>query len=652
MRCSPAAGLWAPALFWWRAVVIAALAAGPACSEPGHVRFSFSAPPAGGSAAQALFAETQQGVGAPRADVGQTESGRTERERPGRERAEPERAAGTGEPPDAPSRIAFGPEVSLQVLPPIYPTPAYSVVTSGTYEARFQAIDLQRAQRRGGTFWLRLQLTVPPAASDNVAVRWGVPVLVVREGHDRRVQIFAPLDGFYVELPLAARLPEFGGGHAVAFLLPRGLTVDQPLYARVAAPDDGLHSLGFGVSSLDRTLARAAAHSRMISLAFGALAALSLGSFLIWCVLSDKSFLFYSALFSLQALYIVFLSGQAAEWPLLSRAVPFNSYAWNIPIALAGAAAALFVREMADIRVFSPRAYAAFGWFAGAFIVLTLLNFLKPFGFETLVNTLGNVLFLSSGLFTLWISFSAWQHGSRAAGWFLLAWLLLEIFSIATTLQFILSGGETGDAVLFYYGLPLSMVAAAVLTALGVADRLRGQRIALTEAERRAQTDPLTGVLNRRSLIERLETACTRARTRGLPISLLFIDLDHFKEINDTFGHPAGDACLHAIVGPIQAELRQSDVIGRYGGEEFVVILSSADSAAARPIAERILRRVADVRVEGYGEPISLTCSIGIAASDMLGVWGQHLIARADAAVYVAKRAGRNRVQFAEPVAA
>jgi diguanylate cyclase (GGDEF)-like protein len=98
--------------------------------------------------------------------------------------------------------------------------------------------------------------------------------------------------------------------------------------------------------------------------------------------------------------------------------------------------------------------------------------------------------------------------------------------------------------------------------------------------------------------------------------------------------------------------LRQSDVIGRYGGEEFVVILSSADAIAAHPIAERILRRVADIRVEGFGEPISLTCSIGIATSEMLGVWGQNLLARADAAVYVAKRAGRNRVQVAEPMAA
>jgi diguanylate cyclase (GGDEF)-like protein len=158
-------------------------------------------------------------------------------------------------------------------------------------------------------------------------------------------------------------------------------------------------------------------------------------------------------------------------------------------------------------------------------------------------------------------------------------------------------------------------------------------------------------VLNRRSLIERLESACKRAQTRGLPIALLFIDLDHFKQINDTYGHVAGDACLGAIIPPIQAELRQSDVIGRYGGEEFIVILSSADLAAAHPIAERICKRVSDVRVDGFGKPIRLTCSIGVASSDTLGVWGEHLIAQADAAVYAAKRMGRNCVHAARMAA-
>jgi diguanylate cyclase (GGDEF)-like protein len=263
---------------------------------------------------------------------------------------------------------------------------------------------------------------------------------------------------------------------------------------------------------------------------------------------------------------------------------------------------------------------------------------------------LGNLLFVGSGIFTLVVAFLAWRRNNRAAGWFLIAWALLEAFTIATALRLLVGDPENSQGLL-YYGLPLSMIVASVLVALGVADRLRDQRRALSDAESRAQIDSLTGVLNRRSFSDRLDAACLRAQARGLPIALLFIDLDHFKLINDTHGHAAGDACLKAIIAPIQAELRQSDVIGRYGGEEFVVILSSADIASAQPIAERIRKRVGDVSVEGFGEPIRVTCSIGIASSDMLGVWGDQLITRADQAVYQAKRSGRNRVQVAEPIA-
>ena len=227
-----------------------------------------------------------------------------------------------------------------------------------------------------------------------------------------------------------------------------------------------------------------------------------------------------------------------------------------------------------------------------------------------------------------------------------MAWALLCTFQIATTAWLLNGRADNADAFLCY-GLAPSMVAAAVLIALGVADRMRAQTVALTEAERRAQTDALTGVLNRRTFVERFDAACLRLQRRGLPVSVLFIDLDHFKEINDSLGHAAGDACLSAVIAPIQAELRQSDIFGRYGGEEFVVVLTGADCAAAAPVAERICKRVAEVRVEGFGAPIRLTCSIGVAGSDTLGVWGQHLIVRADAAQYAAKRAGRNQVQLA-----
>ncbi len=318
-----------------------------------------------------------------------------------------------------------------------------------------------------------------------------------------------------------------------------------------------------------------------------------------------------------------------------------------MPIAVSAAAAALFVREFANLKLFSPRIYSAFGWLAVAFVVLTLSNVLRVFGFGVVIARIGDLMFVGSAIFTLVVAYLAWRRGgNRAAGWFLIAWSLLCIFQIATAVRLLYTRADSAEGVL-YYGLAPSMVAAAVLIALGVSDHVRQQTLALTDAERRAQTDPLTGVLNRGSLIERLDAACLRAQARGLPISVLFLDLDHFKEINDTYSHAAGDACLAGIIPPIQAELRASDVIGRYGGEEFVIILYGADSAAAHPIAERICRRVAAIRIEGFGAPIGLTCSIGVAASDNLGVWGQHLIAHADTAVYAAKRSGRNQVQVA-----
>ena len=361
--------------------------------------------------------------------------------------------------------------------------------------------------------------------------------------------------------------------------------------------------------------------------------AMAISALLIRLVLPDQIYPLYGVLFLLQAIYLAYFSGQGFTWPLLSYARPFANYAYNVPVAVSAAAAALFVREFANLKLFSPRVYSAFGWLAVAFVGTgASATCCANSAWGASLPPLGNLMFLGSAIITIVVAFLAWRRGgNRAAGWFLIAWSLLCTFQILTALRLLYTRADSAEGIL-YYGLAPSMVAAAVLIALGVSDHVRQQSLALTDAERRAQTDPLTGVLNRRSLIERLDAACLRARARNLPISVLFLDLDHFKLINDTFSHAAGDACLAGIIPPIQAELRQSDVIGRYGGEEFVVILYGADAVAAHPIAERICRRVAEIRIEGFGGPIQLTCSIGVAASDRLGVWGQHLIAHADTA--------------------
>ncbi len=540
--------------------------------------------------------------------------------------------------------VSAGASLTIEMLDAASGDPGIDQLAGGALDSQFHPFDFKAARQRNAAFWLRLR-------AEESSTPGSLPTLNVSKGRHLQVQGFTMAGDRIVQLRTATYLPGFRGMHQAVLALPDRLSPGQLLLVRVDPQGEGWEGLDFTVSTLERTLATGAEHARMIAIAFGALMAMAVSSLLIWLVLSDRLLLLYATLFSLQALYVAYLSGQGFEWPVLSLGLPVMSYTWNVTAALSGAAACLFVREIAELRLYSPRVYTIFGWLAGTFVVLAFANLAQHIGLGGVVAAIGNLVFMGSAIFTLVVAFLAWQRDNRAAGWFLIAWGLLEGFTIATAVRLLVTDPEGAEGLL-YYGLPLSMVAAAVLIALGVADRLRDQRLALSDAERRAQTDPLTGVLNRRSLVERLEAACLRARARGLPIALLFIDLDHFKEINDTRGHQAGDACLRAIIDPIHAELRQSDVIGRYGGEEFVVILSSADISAAGPIAERIRNRVAGVRVAGFGEPIQLTCSIGVASSDTLGVWGEHLIARADAAVYDAKRSGRNRVQIAGPLPA
>lgn len=548
-------------------------------------------------------------------------------------------------PHAVPHASPAGTPLDVEVLDAAQGNPAPAAVADGSLDRHFGTFVARGSHFATTPLWFRLS---PAAGATAVGA---VPVVLARTGMDQRAEAFGRRAGHAVALTPIAVVPQFGGAQDTVFALPPELDPGAPLYARVVRAGRATTDLHFSTSTLEQTLARAALHARLIAMAFGALMAMALSTLLVRFVLTDRLYLLYGTFFSLEALYLAYFSGEGFYWPILHYARPLSSYAWNVPVAVSAAAAALFVREFANLRLFSPTVYRGFGWLAIAFVVLAFSNVLRAFGLSALVATVGNLMFLGSAVFTLIVSFLAWRGGNRAAGWFLIAWSLLCTFQIATAV-WLLYGRADSAVGLLYYGLAPSMVAAAVLIALGTSDRVRQQTLALTEAERRAQTDPLTGVLNRRSLIERLDAACMRAKARGMPISVLFIDLDHFKQINDSRGHAAGDACLAAIIPAIHAELRQSDVIGRYGGEEFVVILSGADAAAAHPIAERICRRVSEVGIEGFGAQIRLTCSIGVAASDTLGVWGQHLIAHADTAQYAAKRSGRNCVQLAAALAA
>jgi diguanylate cyclase (GGDEF)-like protein len=169
------------------------------------------------------------------------------------------------------------------------------------------------------------------------------------------------------------------------------------------------------------------------------------------------------------------------------------------------------------------------------------------------------------------------------------------------------------------------------------------------EAEQRlyesAVLDPLTGLHNRRHLDARLRAELAFAARHEAPLSVLVIDVDHFKKINDTLGHGAGDAALRALGERLQKSVRTEDVVARYGGEEFAVVARGIKAAGALLLAERIRETVARMRVAYEVHTIALTISVGVATMDQGRKFAavDALLKAADDALYAAKKSGRNR---------
>jgi len=176
-------------------------------------------------------------------------------------------------------------------------------------------------------------------------------------------------------------------------------------------------------------------------------------------------------------------------------------------------------------------------------------------------------------------------------------------------------------------------------------DTLQRER---SELQTLAWTDALTGVPNRYFLDEALDRVWRRDLRARRPLAVLMIDIDHFKLLNDRYGHPTGDACLRQVARVLQSALvRPGDVLARYGGEEFIALIQDADAAGGQVVGERLRAAVEGLRIEHRGSPFGIvTISVGVASATPVGdAAPTSLIQAADRALYEAKCAGRNLVR-------
>ncbi len=256
-------------------------------------------------------------------------------------------------------------------------------------------------------------------------------------------------------------------------------------------------------------------------------------------------------------------------------------------------------------------------------------------------SMLGNFAILTSSVVGLLAAVKGALAGDRPSRMFLWSWLPL-LFLLSWRVLEVNLGWPANE--LLHFAFPASWVLAGILLMVGLGDRMLQYKRERDASDLLARRDPLTEVDNRRALNERLHAAAFDAGKRAQPLALLFVDLDHFKRVNDEHGHDVGDECLREVARRMRNTLHFGDMLGRYSGEEFVIGLPQMQAAEAAAMAERIRLAVGSRPIACDGIAIELTISIGVAVlHDGLAGFDE-AIKRADRALYISKRAGRDRV--------
>jgi diguanylate cyclase (GGDEF)-like protein len=173
-------------------------------------------------------------------------------------------------------------------------------------------------------------------------------------------------------------------------------------------------------------------------------------------------------------------------------------------------------------------------------------------------------------------------------------------------------------------------------------------RAILAQAHELANTDVLTFLPNRRKILSSLQEEVIRSNRYHTPLAISILDIDHFKKVNDTYGHVAGDQVLRSVAARLRAHIRHPDTIGRYGGEEFLIVLPNSELQAAAEQASRLCQQIRDLQIDLNDQVVSVTISVGVAQFQIESETWEQLLHRADEALYRAKELGRNRWALAE----
>ncbi len=420
------------------------------------------------------------------------------------------------------------------------------------------------------------------------------------------------------------------------------LTAPGPVFIGIR---DARYPLQVAILPASEFAAADRTHTRVLFTSIGVLVGVCLVALVFWLVLRDRMHLWYAACMATQMLYLLCANGEAYALPGLRLLGGFGAQGVWFVATLSTIVSVYFLLAFAELRTRVPRLSRLLllvgAWLPASLLALLVLPWPAN---KAWFPVIGNLLLMLANLLAILALALAWRRGGRHAGQMLLAWVPLVAMSTARALQL---GMGTPLSPWLEYGLSLTLAYSAVVLMLGLADRMQAFRRERDRARQDAQHDPLSGAYNRVGILQQLQQAAAEARRASRPLAVLFLDIDHFKQINDTHGHALGDACIRRLSRLVQERLLAGESFGRLGGEEFMLVLPGTDARHAHANAEH-LRREVEARCTIIEEiPVGMTVSIG-SAQYTSPETTEALVRRADAAMYAAKKAGRNQVVAAD----
>ncbi|MDQ3206036.1 MAG: GGDEF domain-containing protein [Pseudomonadota bacterium] len=532
--------------------------------------------------------------------------------------------------------------IAVMLLAPGVPAQGFSVarldadpvparILAGEFDEQFVEVDdatVIHEQVLSPRWWRLTAEQAFPASTS--------PQLVLSAPYLSRVEVWTPGRIMPAVRALVGPHADFRySTRALVTSLPEGLKPGQEVYIRLKA--EAVTAMPVAIEPLDEVHRKDLLHVAWRTAVLSTMIVLSILALGFWIGVGERSYAYLMITLLAQVCYFLSVGGEWRGWPWMAEMVATDPRASQLFGLISLIASIHFLGFYLELRERQPRLRKLM---YGCSIAAALLLAVTVFSHARWIGVLANVVVLVAAVAILVGSTRGARMGQRSARFLLLSWvplLLLLVSRVGEVLGLWVGPAWTG----LYF--PAAFAFAGLVITVGLADKMHQLRRDRDHASRLASYDALTGATSRAAIDEQLRSAVADAHRTGRPLSVVFFDIDRFKQINDQHGHRVGDQCLRIIAMRTRNRLRTYDRMGRYGGDELVVVLPDTELHEAVGVAEN-LRSAINCRplsIDGVTLEASLSLGVAQLAVDETAVG---LLERADAALYESKSAGRDRV--------